>query len=42
MSDVTKTPSADAASGLLDRYRVLAEIAVERLRLSGGWLQALI
>lgn len=25
-----------------DRYRVLAEIAVERLRLSGGWLQALI
>jgi CRP/FNR family transcriptional regulator len=25
-----------------DRYRVLAEIAIERLRLSGGWLQALI
>jgi len=25
-----------------DRYRVLAEIAVERLRLSGGWLQSLI
>jgi CRP/FNR family transcriptional regulator len=25
-----------------DRYRVLAEIAVERLRLSGGWLQALV